>query len=149
MEQVVRIFKYGSADYEKALQLRTAVLRKPLGLEFTEEELKKDEADTHFGLFIGENIAACLTLSVCPDKRMKMRQVAVDAKLQGQGLGKKLSTAAEQYASQNNFQTMFCHARKTAVPFYQKLGYETVGDEYIEVNIPHFTMEKKLKVSIE
>ena len=145
MSYEIRIFKYGSPEYELALELRNRILRKPLGLEFTEEELKKDEADIHFGLFDNEQITACLTLTKTPNKRMKMRQVAVDDSLQGKGLGRTLSTAAEKYALENCFEVMFCNARKTAVPFYQKLGYNIVGNEFIEVNIPHFMMEKRLE----
>ncbi|MDB5281524.1 MAG: acetyltransferase, family [Bacteroidota bacterium] len=144
MSNKIKIFKHGSPEYEAALELRTRVLRKPLGLEFTDEELKKDLDDTHFGLFAADKIIACLTLTHTPDKRMKMRQVAVDETMQGKGHGKILSLEAEKYAHENGFEVMFCHARKTAAPFYQKLGYNIVGDEFTEVNIPHYVMEKKL-----
>ncbi|MBS1564192.1 MAG: GNAT family N-acetyltransferase, partial [Bacteroidetes bacterium] len=33
---------------------------------------------------------------------------------------------------------------KTAVGFYEKLGYVAVGEEFLEVTLPHFVMEKKL-----
>jgi predicted GNAT family N-acyltransferase len=36
------------------------------------------------------------------------------------------------------------HARKTAMGFYEKLGYEKIGDEFTEVTIPHYKMEKRL-----
>lgn len=144
MNTQIRTFNYHSTDYAKALKLRDRVLRQPLGLNFTEAELKKDEHDIHFGLFEGENILACLILSETPGKRMKMRQVAVDDANQGKGLGGQLSQAAEQYALQHGFNVMFCHARKTAAPFYQKMGYRIVGDEFTEVNIPHYEMEKDL-----
>jgi predicted GNAT family N-acyltransferase len=36
------------------------------------------------------------------------------------------------------------HARKTAVVFYEKLGYTSTGNEFTEVSIPHFVMEKRL-----
>jgi len=144
MEIQVKIFSYNTPEYHKALNLRNRVLRKPLGLTFTPEELKKDEEDIHFGLFDDETIVACLILTRTENRRMKMRQVAVDDNQQGKGLGKTLSLAAEKYARQLGFGVMFCNARKTAVPFYQALGYHTVGDEFTEVNIPHYMMEKAL-----
>ena len=140
----IKIFDFHSQEYTKALNLRDRVLRQPLGLEFTTEELKKDEYDTHFGLFKDDIIQACLILTKNENGRMKMRQVAVDERLQGNGLGKELSLAAEKYAWQQGFNIMFCNARKTAVPFYQKLGYHVVGSEFIEVNIPHYLMEKDI-----
>ena len=140
----IKTFGHNSDEYNLALQLRDLVLRKPLGLNFTASELKKDENDTHFGLFEDGRILACLILSETDNQRMKMRQVAVDTKRQGQGLGKELSLAAEKYALNRGFSIMFCHARKSARPFYESMGYEIVGDEFTEVNIPHYLMEKRL-----
>ena len=144
MSREVKQFSYHSSEYQQALQLRDRILRKPLGLQFTEAELKKDEHDIHFGLFEDGNIVACLTLTSHENVRMKMRQVAVDDSAHGKGLGRKLSFVAENYARQNGFHVMFCHARKVASGFYLKLGYKIVGDEFTEVNIPHYVMEKPL-----
>jgi predicted GNAT family N-acyltransferase len=144
MKKEVKTFKYGSAEYAKALTLRYAILRKPLKLQFTEAELKKDQEDLHFGLFEGQSILACLTLTKADAGRIKMRQVAVDPYFQNKGLGKQLSKAAEKHANKNGFSVMFCNARKEAVRFYQKMGYQIVSDEFTEVNIPHYTMEKQL-----
>jgi predicted GNAT family N-acyltransferase len=36
------------------------------------------------------------------------------------------------------------HARTTAVGFYEKLGYKRMGDEFEEVTISHYVMEKDL-----
>lgn len=140
----IRTFTYGSADYNKAVALRDQELRKPLGLQFTEAELKKDEHDVHMGLFEGENILACLTLTDMANHKLKVRQVATDGTQQGKGLGKQLSDAAEQYAKEHGYHTMYCHARKVASPFYIKLGYKIVSDEFTEVGIPHYVMEKVL-----
>ncbi len=144
MSYQIKTFAYNSPEYTQALTLRDWVLRKPLGLQFTPEELKKDEHDLHFGLFENGTILACLTLTTAENGRMKMRQVAVDDSQQGKGLGRQLSVAAEEYALQNGYHTMFCHARKVAEPFYTKMGYTIVGNEFTEVNIPHYLMEKRL-----
>ena len=144
MESVIRSFRKNSSDYQQALALRTEVLRKPLGLQFTETELKKDEEDIHWGLFKGDSIMACLTLTVVDKKRVKMRQVAVNTNVQGTGLGKQLSGAAEKYAADKGFEIVFCHARETAVGFYKSMGYEVVGDRFVEVNIPHYVMQKRI-----
>jgi predicted GNAT family N-acyltransferase len=137
-------FNTRSEWYPKALSLRYKLLRQPLGLQFTDEELEKEKHDLHFAIVEQETVVACLTLSECEKGRMKMRQVATDTHCQGKGLGKKLTAAAEEYAAQKGFDTMFCHARTTAIPFYRSMGYEIIGSEFIEVGIPHVMMEKKL-----
>jgi predicted GNAT family N-acyltransferase len=44
------------------------------------------------------------------------------------------------------FKKIRMHARKTAVGFYEKLGYTVIGKEFTEVSIPHLLMEKKLRL---
>lgn len=139
-------FNHGSVEYQKALALRYLVLRKPLGLQFTEAELKKDVDDTHWGTFVNGEVIACLTLVPAVNERVKMRQMAVSPQWQGKGLGKELLLHAEKSCRLNGVKVIFCHARKVAVPFYEKLGYKTISNEFTEVNIPHFVMEKKIDI---
>ena len=73
-----------------------------------------------------------------------MRQVAVAENRQKQGIGQRLVAYSETWAQRNAFEKMTLHARETAVPFYLKLGYTTVGERFFEVGIPHFKMEKSL-----
>ena len=141
----IKTFSYGSPEYHLSIKLRYRILRLPLGLEFTEDELKKDVGDTHFGLFENERLLACLILSTGENGRLKMRQVAVDDACQGKGLGKMLSLAAEAFAKKHNFGVIYCNARKSAAPFYQKLGYKITSAEFTEVGIPHYVMEKELE----
>lgn len=137
-------FDTSSPYYSLALALRYDVLRKPLELQFTAAELEKDKHDIHFALIENEQIFACLTLTFYKNERVKMRQVATQKSEQGKGYGKTLVAFAEQFAIEKNATTMFCHARKTAVPFYKKLGYKIVGGEFKEIELPHFEMQKML-----
>lgn len=128
----------------QALALRDKVLRQPLGLKFTEQELQKDVDDLHFGLFNNGEIIACLTLVKSVDGKVKMRQMAVAAEWQRKGKGKELLLEAEKYCRMNKDILIYCHARKNAVPFYEALNYKIVSDEFTEVGIPHYVMEKSL-----
>ena len=73
-----------------------------------------------------------------------MRQVAVDPKRRGQGIGRALLLFAEAHAKKGGFLVMTCHARETAVSFYEKHGYQTVSHPFEEVGLPHVRMEKRL-----
>jgi predicted GNAT family N-acyltransferase len=64
--------------------------------------------------------------------------------LQGQGIGSQLVLFTDNYAKEKGYKLIHCNARKTAVPFYLKQGYKILGDEFLEVNIPHYYMEKIL-----
>jgi GNAT superfamily N-acetyltransferase len=78
------------------------------------------------------------------DGTIKMRQVAVDDRHQSQGLGKSLVKYADDYARENGYRLIHCHARDTAKEFYLKQGYKVEGDEFTEVGIKHYYMEKEL-----
>lgn len=145
MLQISQI-EFGTPAYDEAVNLRYTVLRRPLGLEFTPEQLAAEYADIHLAAFDTRgHLVGYLNLTPLSPEKVKMRQVAVEPLLQGKGVGKTLVSASELLAKDLGFNTMTLHARETAVPFYQKLGYQIVGDRFEEVSIPHYAMEKNLE----
>ena len=143
----IRIFliDFGTPEYDETVRLRDQVLRKPLGLEFTAEQLAKEYDSWHLvATDANGNLLACLVLVPQEAGAIKMRQVAVRPDVQGRGVGAALVKVSEQLAHDKGFQEMVLHARDTAVSFYQKLGYSIDGAQFTEVGIPHFKMQKKL-----
>ncbi|MDE6292260.1 MAG: GNAT family N-acetyltransferase [Bacilli bacterium] len=64
----------------------------------------------------------------------------------GNGLGKKLMEESIEYFKFNtDTKKITMHAQKHAVGFYEKLGFNTIGDEFIEEEIVHITMYLDLK----
>lgn len=146
MEPEKRIITYQSKDYHKSVELRDKILRKPLGMIFSEEFLAEDKKEHILGLFDNHKILATLNLKPVSNTSIKMRQVAVDDRLQGKGLGGILVEFSEEYALNNGFNEIVLHARDTAVNFYLNLDYEiTDKDFFYEVGIAHLKMRKKLK----
>jgi len=139
-----KLVRFNSAEQKQTVVLRDEILRKPLGLVFTSAQLEVEKDDFHVAGYYEDRLAACAVLHSCEDKKLKMRQVAVYESFQRRGIGQELIKETERVAIENGFNLMFCHARKTAVPFYQKLGYKIVGDEFEEIGLAHFKMEKKL-----
>jgi GNAT superfamily N-acetyltransferase len=139
-----RIIQYGSAAYHQMVNLRDIVLRKPLGLTYTEEYLQKEINDQLLGGYHDESLAGCCILTPYDDTTVQLRQMAVDSTLQGQGIGRQLIEFAEQQAKNNGFTHLMMHARKEAKGFYEKLGYSVKGPEFEEVGIPHYEMSKEL-----
>jgi predicted GNAT family N-acyltransferase len=135
---------HGSAAYDASVALRNEVLRRPLGLELTNGELEQERSDYHLVCQSGGKLVGCLVLVPQSNNEVKMRQVAVSPRAQGQGIGRALTQFAEDFARQRGFARVTLHARATAVPFYEKLGYEQVGEQFEEVTIPHWSMQKKL-----
>ena len=139
----IKQFPFESSYYSKELELRNKILRKPLGLYLYDEDLGQDEYDVHIGAFDEKSLVGCTLLSRLDDTTLKMRQVAVDDKYQGKGIGTAMIDFCECYAKEKGYSEITMHARKTAVPFYTQFGYKLVGDEFAEVTIPHYKMIKK------
>ncbi|WP_256011579.1 GNAT family N-acetyltransferase [Desertivirga xinjiangensis] len=139
-----KIISHGSDEYKEMVTLRSQVLRKPLGLHFDEEYLEKEKSTILIGCFKQDTMIACCLLRTISENVIQLQQMAVQPKLQGKHIGTKLIGFAEEHAKKAGFLKLFLHARKTAVGFYQKLGYEILGDEFEEVSIPHFMMKKEL-----
>ncbi len=75
---------------------------------------------------------------------VQLRQMAVKPGLQGKGIGRVLMQFAENIARDRGNKKITMHARQTAVGFYEKQGYNVVGEQFEELTIPHYIMEKDL-----
>jgi predicted GNAT family N-acyltransferase len=136
---------FGTPEFDALLALRYDILRKPLGLDFTVEQIAAEYDSVHLACYDDSwELLGCLTLLPVDESSVKMRQVAVAANAQGRGVGRFLVAASENWARKKGFSKMILHARETAVPFYLKLGYRKVGKRFEEVGIPHFKMERGL-----
>jgi predicted GNAT family N-acyltransferase len=140
----LREIDFGTKEYQQMLELRYQVLRKPLGLEFTNEELDRAKDDILLGCFDDDELQGCCMITNKGNGVAKLRQMAVRSGLQGTGIGRMLMIFAETVARDKGFKKLIMHARKSAVGFYEKLGYTIQGDEFLEVTIPHYVMEKDL-----
>jgi len=140
-----QVIEFATPQFDVALRLRDQVLRKPLNMEFYPEDIAKEFDSIHLGCYTdADNLLGVLTLKPVDNKILKMRQVAVSPSSQGKGVGTFLVQAAEILARRNGCSKFELHARDTAVRFYEKMNYTTVGEKFTEVGIPHYKMEKKL-----
>lgn len=138
----IRQIKIGSEEYEEELKLRDMVLRKPLKLSLFNENLESEKNDYHIGAFLSGSLVGVLVLTPLNNIEIKMRQVAIYESFRGKGIGTKLVVYAEEFAKNLGYKKIILNSRKTAVEFYEKLGYTKVSEEFIEVTIPHYKMQK-------
>ena len=140
----LKIIEFGSPFYQKMVDLRFQILRNPLGLTFDQADLDKEKEDILIGFFDEADIKGCCILTPDNKTNIRLRQMAVLSGLQRRGIGRVIMNFAENVARDKGYKVLHMHARKSAVGFYQKLGYEIVGEEFEEVTIPHYEMQKAL-----
>ena len=69
----------------------------------------------------------------------QLRGMAVDAGRQGRGIGRALLTAGSQRLCDLGAVLLWANARDSALGFYERLGWQVVGDGYIHgpMGLPH------------
>ena len=131
-------------QYRHVWQLREEVLRRPLGMSLLNEDLSRDHADDILMAQEDDKVIGCLLLHHINNTEMQLRAMAVRSEWQRMGIGRKLVQEAEQFCRAKGYKKIVLHARKVAMGFYTRLGYTAFGEEFTEVGIPHFMMEKRV-----
>jgi len=140
----LKIIDYGTKEYRQMVKLRDDMLRKPLGLSLSPEELEAETDNLLIGAFEEDAMLGCCMLVEEKPGIVRLRQMAVLNDLQGKGIGRALMQFAENLARDRGYKVLMMHARKNSVGFYEKMGYKVKGEEFHEVTIPHYVMEKSL-----
>ena len=140
----LKIIDYGTPEYRQLVKMREEILRKPLGLSFTEDELAVEKNNLFIAAFEDDEMLGCCMIVEENPEKAQLRQIAVLNSLQGKGVGRALILFAENLARDRGYKTMFMHARKNTTSFFEKMGYKTCSNEFIKLTIPHIEMEKEL-----
>jgi len=140
----LKIIDHGTVEYQQMVKLRDDVLRKPLGLCFNPDELEKEKDNLLIAAYEDDHLLGCCMLVEEEPGTVRLRQMAVANPLQGKGIGRVMIQFAENLARDRGYKRITMHARKNALGFYEKMGYRKIGDEFEEITIPHFVMEKYL-----
>jgi predicted GNAT family N-acyltransferase len=71
-------------------------------------------------------------------------RIAVVESERGFGLGVAVVWALEDCGRDLGLERIELHAQTHALAFYQRLGYQPFGEEYVEAGIPHVSMDKEI-----
>jgi len=105
----------------------------------------------HFAAIDGERIVGVCLIVPAPapfdaSKRAWMlRGMAVDPALQGQGIGAPLVKHVLALAEEEQVEILWFNARRVAIGFYARLGFQKWGEEFEIPNVgPHTVMFRTL-----
>lgn len=106
----------------------------------------------HLGAFYNnEIISVCSLFEMKTDKlsfatQYRLRAMATHPNYRGLNAGKAVVEKAVELTKEKEFDVLWCDARKIALGFYEKCGFEVTGDFYEVRNIgPHKLMYVPLK----
>ena len=142
---VFKIIEQDSDEDHQAKLLCQEVLQKLYKKNSAALDEKKEKTHTYIAGFLNGKLCAAATL-ILENDVFKMENLAVKTDLQNKGIGSEMLKFCEEFAAENNVQTIYCHARdaygRSAVNFYSKNEYFCEGDEFEEDGIIYQTMWK-------
>lgn len=71
-----------------------------------------------------------------------MERICILEEFRKYGLGKEIIRGLEQIAQEKGLTKVKLEAQIHAEGFYEKLGYKSEGEEFMDCNIPHILMKK-------
>lgn len=129
--------------YEACKTLRNAVLRHPLGLVLTPQELALDAERDHLVAVLDGAVVGTVSFYLETPTRLRIKQMAVDPSHQGHGIGAQLMQAVQACAHELGATALVLHARSSAISFYEKQQFVVQGAEFLEQGIAHRVMTKQ------
>jgi predicted GNAT family N-acyltransferase len=141
---IYRRIRVQDHEYELEKGLRNRVLRLPLGLVLSEQDVREEDQQIHLVAMDSRGQVVGCALVAFNQNAARIRQMAVDESCQGQGIGTELVRRAEEAVRARNVRAVTLHARVSARGFYECLGYTATSEPFMEVSIPHIAMEKNL-----
>lgn len=111
-----------------------------------------DEDAVHLGVYLDEHLAGVASLYDVPppdgsatERCWQLRGMATSPRARGAGCGEALLLACENTARDAGCESLWCNARRIAVGFYEKHGWEVYSEEFDIPSVgPHFRMRRKL-----
>ncbi len=126
-------------DLIKAFIVRGIVFIEEQGVSYNIEHDEHDFSATHIlGEMDGEPFAAGRIRAL--GEYAKLERVAIRKAYRGKGLGHKLTEFMIAVAQEQGFKRFKVHAQSYLKDFYQKHGFEVVGDMFKEAGIDHYLM---------
>lgn len=133
----------------ETFSVRHPVLRPRKNIETCHFDGDNLESTRHFGLFIDAELAGVASLfksnsDLFQEKeQFQLRGMAVLEKFQKKGIGETLVKYAEENAKSRSGKLIWFNAREVAVRFYEKMGYQIIGEPFEIGDIgEHFVMYK-------
>jgi predicted GNAT family N-acyltransferase len=131
-------------DWPEVVDLRTRVF---VDEQAVPPEIERDDRDATAVHVLSRDPSGRLVATgrlLVDGPRGSIGRMAADASVRGRGYGAAVLAELHRQAILRGVREVELHAQVTARRFYERAGYEAVGDEYDEAGIRHVTMRRLL-----
>jgi predicted GNAT family N-acyltransferase len=131
--------RFTDPEFEQCFQIRLEVFVEEQNVPVEEERDRYDAVALHFlGSRNGVGVGTARVL-LTDIETAKIGRVAISKSARGQGIGAELIRYIEKTVTATQF---VLDAQTHALRFYERLGYQADGEEFMENGIPHRHMKK-------
>lgn len=130
-------------ELKEAFAIRKIVFVEEQRVDVEEEIDQFEESSVHFVLYDDDDAVGAGRFRMV-DGKGKVERICVLPSYRRKGSGKMIMDAIENFAKTQPVEVLKLNAQTHAIPFYEKLGYQVVSDEFMDAGIPHKTMEKQI-----
>jgi len=135
------------ADREQVFNVRKVVFVDeqlvPEDLEYDQYDQQADVEQFMISTQAGKVIGTARLRSYAENSG-KVQRVAILAEYRGTGAGALLMEAVEKMAKDKGFHMLQLDGQLQARYFYERLGYHATGEVFLDANIEHISMAKKM-----
>lgn len=131
-------------ELKDAFYVRQTVFVQEQNVPIEEEIDAYEEDSVHFVLYDDDKKPIGAGRYRTFDEYGKVERICILSTNRKGGAGKAVMNKIEEYALNNGAPALKLNAQTHAIPFYSKLGYEVISDEFLDAGIPHKTMIKHL-----
>jgi predicted GNAT family N-acyltransferase len=130
-------------EQEDAFSVRRIVFIDEQNVPEEEEIDQYEEEAAHFVFYHDDHPVGAGRFRMV-DGYGKVERICVLKEARSTGTGTKIMQGIENYAQNQGVKKLKLNAQTHAIPFYDRLGYEIVSEEFLDAGIPHKTMIKKI-----
>ena len=131
------------AEVAAALALREEVFCGEQGVSLAEERDGRDEEALHL-VVVDDGVVVGTCRLLIEGTTVKLGRMAVSRTRRGLGLARALITEAEARARALGAERMELAAQLNAQALYDRAGYDSYGDVFLDAGIEHVMMAKAL-----
>jgi predicted GNAT family N-acyltransferase len=130
-------------ELEDAFSIRKTVFVEEQNVPLEEEIDQFEDEAVHFVLYNDSAPIGAGRFRVV-DGYGKVERICVLKEARKTGAGNAIMNGIEEHAGEQGLHKLKLNAQTQAIPFYARLGYEVVSEEFLDAGIPHKTMMKEM-----
>lgn len=137
---------FANDNIGECVKIRTEVFVVEQGVapELEVDGFDADGAPCDHYLIMGGDAAVGTFRCIFEGDAVHVGRLCVKKERRGEGLGRAALEFIEKEYASRGYAKITLGAQCAAIPFYEKCGFKTVSDVFMDAGIPHRTMEKMI-----